>query len=259
MIITELKGLTQILYFEGEYALIRAKDKKGMFRGVINRKGEIVWNVKWRRIVMRVHGFPNIFKTTNEAREFVYYDVEKHDFVEAPVIDESHKSKAQIMIDKASEISFFNHFPGFFSYKSLRYLSDDYVGFSSGIMTWGIKDLDGKIIFPEKFTTLGQGGEPNHFVVNNEDKNEGVINEKGQWVIPPIYSSLHWRRDYYVAYIKVPDRKHPKGGLLDKAGNILVPFVYDFLDPSYTEDLISVKKRGKFFFINSKNERIDLF
>lgn len=66
MHIKVLKEQTQILYFEGEYALFRAKDEKGLYRGVINRRGDIVWNDQWRHIVMRVHGYPNIFKTHND-------------------------------------------------------------------------------------------------------------------------------------------------------------------------------------------------
>lgn len=265
MHISELKEAKKILYFEGEYAIFRAEDELGMYRGVINRKGEIVWNDKWRHIVMRIHGYPSILKTVNDTREFVYYDIEKHVFVDPPVIEESHRSKAQQMVDKAPDIPFFANTPGLFNYKSLRYLSDDYIAFSSEKMYWGVRDIQGHIIFPEKFYDVFEGGEPNHFKVTIEEKGkrkrilkDGVIDDRGEWIIPPTYDSLHWRRAYYVAYIKEP-RKKPKCGLLDKHGNVLVPFEYEFLDPSYTEDLISAKKRGKFLFINSRNEKIDLF
>ena len=69
MHIKELKELQKILYFEGDYALFRAVDEKGMYRGVINRKGEIIWNDKWRHIMMRVHGYPHIFKTHTEGHK----------------------------------------------------------------------------------------------------------------------------------------------------------------------------------------------
>ena len=257
MHITELANLKNILYFEGNYALFRAEDKQGMFRGVINRRGEIVWNDHWRHIVMRVHGYPHIFKTVDDTREYVYYDVEKHAFVEAPVLDEGVKSQARMIVDNASQISFFKHVPELFSYPSLRYLSDAFIGFSTEKMFWGVKDLEGNIVFPAGFTALFGGGEPNHFVVSL-DKREGVIDDKRQWIIPMIYDSLHWRRAYYVAYLR-KGNKEPKAGLLDKSGNVLVPFEYDFLDPAYTEELISAKRGDQFLFINSKNEIIDLF
>ena len=51
-----------------------------------------------------------------------------------------------------------------------------------------------------------------------------------------------------------------KGRLTEfRKGSNLIPFEYDYLMPSRTEDLISAKKRGKHIFINSKNERIKLF
>lgn len=265
MHITELKELTKILYFEGEYALFRAEDDRGMYRGIINRKGEILWNVKWRHIMMRIHGYPNLFKTITDNKEagYVYFDIEKMDFVEAPTINEGKKSKAQQKVDETAFVSYFGGISGF-SYKPLSYLSDVYLGFTSNGKHWGVKDLDGNIILSEVYYDVRAGGEPNHFVVTLEDRDKrkknkiGVIDDKGEWIIPHIYDSMHWRRAYYVAYIKEPHKKR-KCGLLDKQGNILVPFEYDFLDPSYTEDLISAKKRGRFLFINSHNEKIKLF
>ena len=254
MHIKELKELTQILYFEGEYALFRAKDEQGLYRGVINRKGEIVWNDKWRHIVMRVHEYPNIFRTYNDDKppQRLFYDVEKQAFVPPPTINRE-LSRAERIVENAQQIPFFD----FFNYPSLRYLSDDYIGFSPENYNWGVQDLWGNIVLPVQFDSIGSGGEPNHFAVSKDDK-AGVINDKGQWIIPPVYDSIHWRRAYYVAYIKEPRRKK-KAGLLDKFGNVLIPFEYDFLDPAYTEDIISAKKQGRFLFINSRNEKIKLF
>ena len=259
MHIKELKELTQILYFEGEYALFRAKDEQGLYRGVINRKGEIVWNDKWRHIVMRVHEYPHIFRTYNDDKppQRLFYDVEKQAFVEPSVLHENEDSKAKQIVQKALHIPLIKEIDDFIDYPSLCYLSEEYIGFSPENYEWGVKDLDGNIVLPVQFDSIGSGGEPNHFAVSKDDK-AGVINDKGQWVIPPVYDSIHWRRAYYVAYIKEPRRKK-KAGLLDKFGNVLIPFEYDFLDPAYTEDIISAKKRGRFLFINSHNESVKLF
>ena len=55
--------------------------------------------------------------------------------------------------------------------------------------------------------------------------------------------------------------KDGKKGIIDLQGNTIIPFEYEYLHPSYDEglDLISAKKDGEFFFINAKQERIDLF
>lgn len=258
MHISELKELQKILNFEGEYALFRAVDEQGMYRGVINRQGEIVWNDKWRHITMRVPGYPHLFKTHDDAfNDYLYYDVEAHAFVDAPVLDEGEKSKARILADNAPMIPFFEGIPDLFASPELIYLSDDYLAFTTDCRTWGVQDVEGRIVLPNRYESVSEGGEPNQFVVS-EEKHKGVIDDQGRWVIAPQYESLFWRRAYYVAYIKEP-RKKRKAGLIDKAGNVLVPFEYDFLIPSHTEDLISVKKRGKCFFINSRNERVKLF
>ena len=81
---------------------------------------------------------------------------------------------------------------------------------------------------------------------------------KKEWIIPPAYQELYWKGSYYVAYIQ-EGRKKQKCGLTDPKGQVLIPFDYDYLMPSRTEDLISAKKRGRYLFINSKNERIKLF
>ena len=224
MHIKELKELTQVLYFEGEYALFRAKEEKGHYRGVINRKGEIVWNDKWRHIVLREHAYPHIFRTYNDDKppQSLYYDAEKQTFVEPPDFHEDNLSRAQRIVKTAQNIPFFKDVPGFFNYPSLRYLSEECIGFSQENYNWGVQDLEGNIILPTQFDSIGSGGEPNHFAVSKDDK-AGVINDKGQWVIPPVYDSIHWRWAYYVAYIKEPRRKK-KAGLLDKYGNVLVPF-----------------------------------
>lgn len=247
MHIKELKELTQILYFEGGYALFRARDGKGLYRGVINRKGEIVWNDKWRHIVLRVQEYPNIFRTYNDEKppQSLFYDVEKHAFVEPPVLHDNENSKAKQIIQKAPFNPLLKDVEDFVNYPSLRYLSEKYIGFSPENYEWGVQDLEGNIVLPVQYDNIGSGGEPNHFAVSKDDK-AGVINDKGQWVIPPIYDSIHWRWAYYVAYIKEPRRKK-KAGLLDKFGNVLVPFEYDFLDPAYTEDIISAKNKAGSF------------
>ncbi len=203
---------------------------------------------------MRVHKYPNIFKTYNDDKppQRLFYDVEKHAFVEPP-IRKQEISQARRIVENAQKISFLD----LFNYPSLCYLSEEYIGFSHENYDWGVQDLEGNIVLPAQFYSVGSGGEPNHFAVSKDGKG-GVIDDKGQWVIPPVYDSIHWRRAYYVAYIKELRRKK-KAGLLDKYGNVLVPFEYDFLDPSYTEDIISAKKRGRFLFINSHNEKIKLF
>jgi hypothetical protein len=83
----------------------------------------------------------------------------------------------------------------------------------------------------------------------------GVIDLKGNTTFPFEYEHLFFRGNFYVA------RKDGKAGIIDLEGNILIPFDYEALHPSYDEglNLISAKKDGEFIFINSKQERVELF
>ena len=89
-----------------------------------------------------------------------------------------------------------------------------------------------------------------------KDGQYGVIDLTGNWVIPfGKFEWLWWRGSYFLA------RKDGKAGIVDLKGNTIIPFEYDYLHPAYNEglDLISAKKDGEFFFINSKQEKINLF
>jgi hypothetical protein len=115
--------------------------------------------------------------------------------------------------------------------------------------------LNGKVLIPAQFTHVNYGGCDTHFLVEKEEE-YGVININGDWIIP--FGKFEWlwcRGDYFLA------RKDGKAGIVDLAGNVLIPFEYEYLHPSYDEglDLISAKKDGEFFFINAKQERVDLF
>ena len=70
-----------------------------------------------------------------------------------------------------------------------------------------------------------------------------------------MFEWLWFRGSYFLA------RKNGWAGIIDLKGNVLVPFEYDYLHPSYDEglDIISAKKGGEFFFINSELKKVNLF
>lgn len=253
MNIRELKELTQILHFNGKYALFRANDQKGQYVGMINRKGEIIWNEKWHRLALQMNDYPNLVITSNGKREFIYYDVEQQTFTDTLPPLNRPKSKAELIVENAKEVPFFTMAV---SYKSMRYLSDDYIAFSPGRGYWGVRDLEGNIILPAEYEDMDRGGQRNHFTARL-DKLYGIIDDKGEWVIPCIYDNMFWRR-YYVTYIKDSDGKR-RAGLYDNDCHLTVPFEYDFIDPSPSEDLITVQRGKDIFFINHLNERIEMF
>lgn len=83
MNIRELTTLDHIMGFKGEYAVFKAQENGRTTQGLINRKGEIVWNA---------HSTVPILKVTDtifmgrpmENHSLVYYDIVSQEIVEKP-------------------------------------------------------------------------------------------------------------------------------------------------------------------------------
>ena len=256
MNVREIPGLRSIMGFEGEYAIYKAKDDDGNYQGVINRKGEIVWDAKLFPPTLLMHGTTVFMSCIRGKSGFFYYDVAQQQYVEKPEVEPRPKSKAELIADNSDWLVYTDENGHETHEHSMRALTDNLLSYAEGPKKWGVKDLEGNIIIPAQYEELFVGGE-NRFLVQTADKkNYGIIDIKGNWVIP--FGKFDWlwcRGDYFLA------RKDGRAGIIDLQGNTIIPFEYEYLHPSYDEglDLISAKKDGEFFFINAKQERIDLF
>ena len=236
MNVRELPDLQTIMGFEGEYANIKTKGTEGIYHGLINRKGEVVWYDNLLLPIVELRDHDSVFLSMKRGvKGFVYFDVALQKYIDEPQMSElpnGHESHV----------------------RSIRKLTDKFLAYAEGPKKWGVKDLEGNIIIPAQFDRVSSGWD-DIFIVEN-DKQFGVIDLKCNWVIP--FGKFEWlwrRRTCFLA------RKDGKAGIVDLKGNTLIPFEYEYLHPAYDEglDLISAKKDGEFFFINSKQEKIDLF
>lgn len=258
MNVRDVQGLWAISGFDGEYANFMAKDEQGFYyRGLINRKGEVVWNDGLCHTILKVRNNPNVFFSIKRGEsEFCYFDVLKQQYVEKPEVEPRPKSKAEILVDETPYIDTIDPFDyRKCSYKPLQVLTEDYLAFAEDLYKWGVKDLNGKVLIPAQFGGIYYGGCDTHFLVEKEEE-YGVIDIDGNWIIPfGKFERLWFRGNCFLARLNGED------GIVDLAGNVLIPFEYEGLHPSYDEGLglISAKKDGEFFFINAKQERIDLF
>lgn len=257
MNIRQLKGLWVISGFDGAYAEFKAKDGQGLYRGLIDRKGEIVWNDGLRHPIMKVRTHPSVYMSIRRGEnELCYFDVVKQQYIEKPDVQPLQMTKAEILVDEAPFIEGIDPFDYHkCSYKPLQVLTDNYLAFAEGMYNWGVRDLNGKVLIPAQFTHIHYGGCDTHFLVDKEEE-YGVISLSGEWIIPlGKFEWLWFRGSYFLA------RKDGRAGIVDLKGNVLIPFEYDYLHPSYDEglNLISAKKGGMFFFINAEQEIVDLF
>lgn len=255
MNVRELPGLKAIMGFEGEYAIFKANGPDGKILGLINRKGEIVWNDNLWHPILKMRDYDSVFFSMKRGVEgFVYFDAAQRKYIDRPQVSERPKSKAELIADNSEYLIYKDENGHEIYMQSIRALTDELLAYGEEPKKWGVKDLDGNIIIPAQFDSVSFGGD-NQFIV---EKNEqyGVIDLQGNWVIPFWEFDFLWCRGDYITA-----RKDGKGGILDLKGNIIIPFDYEYLVPAYNEglDLISAKKDGEFIFINSKQEKINLF
>ena len=265
-----IKEVKYIYYFSGGVAFFRAKDEKGSYQGLIDRDGEIVWDIKWRTPALRLSAFPNYIKTANEKKEWIYLDVRTLEFVTEPeCIRARESSRAWRMAHDAPKAQFIKGIETPFDVPMKKYLNEAYIAFAvrdrnSGAeegsiaallqRKWGVLDLEGKEVLPAIFEDVDMGGKENHFVVEY-DGLCGVMDDKQKWIIPREYADIICYDHYYVAFIG-RDKTASMCGLLDKDGQVLLPFLYEHIFPSPTEDSITVKRRGRWKVINSKGEKL---
>ena len=255
MNVRELPGLKTIMGFDGEYANIKIKGTDGIYHGLINRKGEVVWydNLLLPPLELRDHD-SEFLSMKRGVKGFVYFDVAQQKYIDEPQVSERPKSKAELIADNSEYLIYTNEDGHESHVRSIRNLVDKFLAYAEGPKKWGVKDLEGNIIILAQFDWVSSGGD-DKFIVER-DKQFGVIDLKGNWVIPfGRFEWLWWRRTCFLA------RKESKAGVIDLNGNTLIPFEYEYLHPAYNEglDLVSAKKDGEFFFINSQQERIKLF
>ena len=264
-----IKEVEYIYYFSGGVAFFRAKDEKGSYQGLIDQAGEIVWG-KWRTPALRLSAFPNYIKTANEKKEWIYLDVRTLEFVTEPeCVRARESSRAWRMAHDAPKAQFIKGIETPFDVPMKKYLNEAYIAFAvrdrnSGAeegsiaallqRKWGVLDLEGKEVLPAIFEDVDMGGKENHFVVKY-DGLCGVMDDKQKWIIPREYADIICYDHYYVAFIG-RDKTASMCGLLDKDGQVLLPFEYENIFPSPTEKLITVQQAGQWRVINPKGETV---
>ena len=258
MNIKDSQDLTGLGGFVGEYAIyIAYNDKVGLYRGVINRQGEIVWG---DILFCPTHIIPgtDICMSFVEGKKGVqYYDLAKRKYIKKPSqFEEPQKTRIQKLVEDTPSKEGINDDHSKFTYRPLSYLSENYLAFAEDFHRWGIRDIEGNILIPAQFERIWYGGCDTHFIVWTEKwKQCGIMDLNGNWIIPfGKYDGLYFRDSYLEAM------QGTKMGILDLSGKVIIPCEYENLCPAYYEgfDLITAPKDGKIYFINAKQEIIDL-
>lgn len=79
----------------------------------------------------------------------------------------------------------------------------------------------------------------------------GLMNEAGAWIVPPIYSDFRWTLDgrffHDGLWVVVAGDKY---GAIDREGNRVIPFAYDFMG-TFSTGLCCVSLNGDMFYLDT--------
>ena len=115
---------------------------------------------------------------------------------------------------------------------------------------WGFIDKTGKAVIPciyDNTCSFSEG----LATVNKNDK-WGFIDKTGKEVVPFEY-------DYICAFHEglASAHKNDKWGIIDKTGKVVIPIEYNAVS-YFFDGLVRVIKDGKTYFINKKNQKLNL-
>ncbi|MDP8051324.1 WG repeat-containing protein [Pasteurella atlantica] len=79
--------------------------------------------------------------------------------------------------------------------------------------------------------------------------NWGMLNTKGEWVIPPEFDYIH---NSYNGYVIV--EKNDKYGAFDRKGKLVIPLTLEWIQSFSNNGLAEAKKNTKYGYINTKGE-----
>ena len=224
-----ISNLNRFSAFYGNFAIYTDTLGKS---GIINRKGEIVFRADEFEIATFVEGTTFAFQNTDGSRKELLFDAAtgEKNYFERPEVERKPMEQEYLVGPNRKAFQ------------------------EDGL--FGIKDEQGNIVVPAQYTQMSSMGENIGFVhVKYKNGLSGIITTNGKTFIKCKYA--------YVVHKRATDTykvKTPKGrfGLLDRQGNILIPARYDYLDVTDNLNEIAVKRGGKCFFINRRNEPIDL-
>ena len=242
MNIQEVKNLKKISAFYGDYAIFETKDDKS---GLINRKGEVLIPADKYELIF--HHIDDIFdlwtRKDNVISSAAFYDAKLGKEVPKPEIEVTKEPELPECAKK---------------YAEAYWCADKRIAFKEGGL-YGIMDEKGNVIVAPSFTWVQfTYGFKNPRIGAKKDGLDGYLDFDGNVVIPFKYPYVSHTKSLHIH--KFHDKEN-KWGIMDEKGQIIIPAHYDAIDARETHGLdeIAVTKDGRCYFINAKQEEVKVF
>lgn len=147
----------------------------------------------------------------------------------------------------------------------IRWCNHDTLVFSSTMLDdgcnrdtakWGLMDTCGNILLEEKFRNYTYWPSKGYIRLTDENGRKGYVNSMGGIIVPFMYDWVSYFHELNIFTIRI----NGKNGILDGSGQEIIPPIYDSLsvNPKLGLNMISVTKDGRAYFINSKQEEVNL-
>lgn len=162
--------------------------------------------------------------------------------------------------------------PMYSSYYGDCYDENDYIRVEKPIIDWvsynqgdsirylqGLINYKGEIVFPCEYTYIlpAYGTENNIFTIKHPQEGWAVVTADGEEVVS--FGEYQEIAGFTQGFAKV--KQNGKYGIIDEAGEVVVPIEYDFIRTFYAEKWYATKlgKGGKKYNFWFKDKRITLF
>ena len=145
-------------------------------------------------------------------------------------------------------------------YTEAYWCATNRIAFKEGEL-YGIMDGQGNVIVAPSYDWIQRSqpyGYKNQRISVKKDGLNGYLDFDGNVVIPFEYPYVGHRR---MLGIHLFHTKEDKWGILNEKGQIIIPAIYDSIRVDNTQGLdeIAVKKDGRCYFINAKQEEVKVF
>ena len=133
----------------------------------------------------------------------------------------------------------------------------DCLAFRQGEL-YGIMKTDGSVIAEPQFTRVLNVFTDTRIKVTDVQGNQGYVSTDGKMIIPCEYPYVGYNRKLNIYAFHTKDNKW---GIIDADGKVIIPAIYDYVNAAKSHGLseIAVKKDGRCYFINEKQEEVKVF
>lgn len=237
-----------ILVIDGYYIVEKIiKDK--IRQAILTKNGEIIYDYKFSNFRPLLNS-QNLFIASNDVKIknalSILFSGEYPNFIDG-IVDYSGRPILPFSYDILQKFELNNNT---YLMKAKKLKPD---GADDG-KNVGLLDKNASFVIPCEYDDIENSEAYNNFIVVRNNDKRGVINLLNENVIPIKYDGLSpFIRDQKVYFVASLDKKF---GLLNEAGEIIVPMVFDFIQFNSIDTYLSAVKDHKWSLIDYKNNKI---